>query len=135
MTVDTLAAYLENKISAEELSNDLEGTIEKMSHDNSRVHIKDSDSYVEFKVDKDHLCKILTDTLIENLSFDDLKAIAACFMFSNFFTWDSDTETGKRISDIIFELDNPEINFPITHQNIKLWIDFLENGNHNLINK
>ena len=51
-------------------------------------------------------------------------------MFSDYFTWDSDTEIGNRIATIIVELDNTEINFPISTENLKLWKEYLESGIH-----
>ena len=74
--------------------------------------------------------KILTETLNGNLTYENLKTIASGLMFSDYFTWDSDTEIGNRIATIIVELDNTEINFPISTENLKLWKEYLESGIH-----
>ena len=78
----------------------------------------ESDS--EFEIQQSHLNKILNDALNGNLTFDNLKTISSGLMFSEYFTWDSDEEIENRIATIIMELDNTEINFPISKENLKL---------------
>lgn len=56
-------------------------------------------------------------------------------MFSEYYTWNSETEIGNRIATIILELDNTEINFQISKENLKLWKEYLESGIHKLKKK
>jgi len=135
MTESILKEYFENKISSEFLSADLNGSKKKLTYDTSEISVVRMESDNEFELQQSHLNKILNDTLNGNLTFDNLKVISSGLMFSDYFTWDSDTEIGNRITTIIVELDNTEINFPISIKNIKLWKEYLETGNHKLKSK
>jgi len=135
MTESILKEYFENKISSEFLSADLNGSINKLSYDTSEISVVKMESDSDFEIQQSHLNKILNDSLNGNLTFDNLKVIASGLMFSECFTWDSDTEIGNRIATVIAELDNTEINFPISNENLKLWKEYLETGNHKLISK
>lgn len=135
MTESILKEYFENKISSEFLSADLNGSIKKLTYDTSEISIVRMESNSEFEVEQKHVEKILTETLNGNLTYENLKTIASGLMFSDYFTWDSDTEIGNRIATIIVELDNTEINFPISAENLKLWKDYLESGIHKLKRK
>lgn len=132
MTESILKEYFENKISSEFLSADLNGSIKKLTYDTSEISVVKMESDSEFEIQKSHLNKILNDSLNGNLTFDNLKVIASGLMFSEYFTWDSDTEIGNRIATVIVDLDNTEINFPISNENLKLWKEYLETGNHKL---
>jgi len=135
MTESILKEYFENKISSEFLSADLNGSIKKLTYDTSQISVVEMESDSEFEIEQSHLNKILNDVLNGNLTFDNLKVIASGLMFSEYFTWDSDTEIGNRIATIIVELDNTEINFPISTENLKLWKEYLESGIHKLKRK
>lgn len=132
MTESILKEYFENKISSEFLSADLNGSIENLTYDTSQISVLEMESDSEFEIKQIHLNKILNDAMNGNLTFDNLKTIASGLMFSEYFTWDSDTEIGNRIATIIVELDNTEINFPISTENLKLWKEYLESGIHKL---
>tara|TARA_B110000114_G_scaffold158411_1_gene173637 strand:- start:208 stop:615 length:408 start_codon:yes stop_codon:yes gene_type:complete len=132
MTESILKEYFENKISSEFLSADLNGSIKKLTYDTSEISVVKMESDSEYEVESQHVNKILNDTLNGNLTFDNLKTIASGLMFSEYFTWDSDTEIGNRIATIIVELDNTEINIPISTENLILWKEYLESGIHNL---
>jgi hypothetical protein len=135
MTESILKEYFENKISSEFLSADLNGSIKKLTYDTTQISVVELESDSEFKVKQTHLNKILNDALNGNLTFDNLKTIGSGLMFSEYFTWDSETEIGNRIATIIVELDNTEINFPISTENLKLWKEYLESGIHKLKRK
>lgn len=132
MSESILKEYFKNKISSEILSTDLNGSIKKVTYDTSEIGIVKMESKLEFKIEQKHVEKILTETLNGNLTYENLKTIASGLMFSDYFTWDSDTEIGNRIATIIMELDNTEINFPISTKNLKLWKEYLKSGNYKL---
>ena len=52
-----------------------------------------------------------------------LTTIAFALIASDYFTWDDDI-----IANVIFDWDNPEINYPITTQNLEKWKIYLETG-------
>lgn len=130
MTEKVLKKYFENKVSSEFLSADLNGSIKKLTYDTFQISVIIMES--EFEIKQSHINKILNDGLNGNLSFDNLKTIASGLMFSEYFTWDSDTETGNRITTIIYELDNTEIFFSLSTENLKLWKEYLDSGIHKL---
>lgn len=132
MTESILKEYLENKISSESLSADLNGSIKKLTYDTSEISVVKMVYDSEFEIGPKHVNKILTDAINEKLTFNNLETIASGLMFSEYFTLDSDTETGERVANIIFELDNTGICYPITFENLKLWRDYLERGVHEL---
>jgi hypothetical protein len=132
MTENILKKYFENKVNSEFLSADLNESIIRLTYDTSQISVVEMESNFEFEIKQNHLNKILNDTLSGKLTFDNLKTIASGLMFSEYFTWNSDTEIGNRIATIIVELDTTEINFPISTENLKLWKEYLENGNHEL---
>lgn len=135
MTESILKEYFENKISSEFLSADLNDSIKKLTYDTSQISVIEMESDSEFEVEQKHVNKILNDALNGNLTFENLETIASGLMFSEYFTWDSDTEIGNRIATIIVELDNTEINFPISIENLKLRKEYLESGIHKLNRK
>jgi len=120
MTESILKEYFENIISSEFLSADLNGSIKKLTYDTSQISVVEIESDSEFEIQQSHLNKILNDTLNGNLTYENLKTIASGLMFSEYYTWNSETEIGNRIATIILELDNTEINFQISKENLKL---------------
>jgi hypothetical protein len=135
MTESILKEYFENIISSEFLSADLNGSIKKLTYDTSQISVVEIESDSEFEIQQSHLNKILNDTLNGNLTYENLKTIASGLMFSEYYTWNSETEIGNRIATIILELDNTEINFQISKENLKLWKEYLESGIHKLKKK
>ena len=131
--IDTiLKDYFENTISSESLSEKLNDCTKKQSYDTSQTTVSGMESDTLFEVEARHINQILTETLEGKLTFENLNKIASGLMFSDYFNWDSETEIGERVAQIIFELDNPEICFPITNRNIIVWKAYLETGNHSL---
>jgi hypothetical protein len=53
-------------------------------------------------------------------------------MTSEYFDWDGESEVGTRISEVIFELDNPEIGYDLTIKNLQLWKTYLLTGEYRL---
>ncbi|MBR9847754.1 MAG: hypothetical protein GYB35_17415 [Algicola sp.] len=135
MTESILKEYFENKISSELLSSDLNGSIKKVTYDTSEISVVRIESNSEFEIEQKHVNKILTETINGNLTYENLKTIASGLTFSDYFTWDSNNKIGNRIATIIVELDNTEINYPISNENLRLWKEYLESGIHKLKKK
>jgi YHS domain-containing protein len=49
-------------------------------------------------------------------------------MFSDYFTWNGESQDGKIISEIIYDWDNPEIGFDLTKENFEHWKEYLQTG-------
>jgi hypothetical protein len=65
------------------------------------------------------------------LQLEDLNSVAFALNFSDYFTWDGETEEGERITTATFAWDNPEIDYPLTIENIQLWRQYLSTGEDN----
>ena len=131
--IDTiLKAFFEHKISSEILSAELNKQIKKHYYNTPQTNTSEMEANNLFEIETKHIAFILTETLKGKLTFEDLNKIASGLLFSDLFYWDSETETGERIAKIIFELDTPEICFPIINRNLILWKIYLETGIHSL---
>ncbi len=130
MKEETLRDYFDGLISTDILYMDVEGSEVKTSHDVISVHIDQIKEEGEYIITRDHLLKLCNDTLTGNLKTTHLTTISFALAFSEYFIWDADND--EVVSEVIFDWDNPEINFPITIENLKLWKIYLETGVYNL---
>lgn len=71
---------------------------------------------VKFTVEPRHIIKLIDATLAGQLQLETLETIADWLDANPHFnfTWDSDSPEGERISDSVFWLGTPEINYPLT---------------------
>ena len=130
MKDEILRDYFDNLIPVDILYKDVEGNEAKTSFDVISVYIdqiKDGSQYI---VTKDHLLKLCNDALSGNLKMSHLTTIAFALVFSDYFAWNSDED--DVVETVIFDWDNPEINFPINFDNLKKWKTYLETGIYRL---
>lgn len=130
MTEQKLKEYLENKLTADQLSLDLKNSQKRKVYDVTTVYI-DSFKDGEFEIKKEHLIKLCDDAISEQLSTSDLNTIGFALLASDFFYWDNETTDGEIIANVIFEWDNPEIGYELTIDNLKLWREYLLTTNYN----
>jgi len=64
------------------------------------------------------------------LETTDLNTVAFGLIASDYFHWDYSTKDGEIVADTLFDWDNPDINFPLTIDNVRLWKKYLENGEY-----
>ena len=93
------------------------------------------EKFPDFEFTPNHMQKILTDTADKKLSIENLRTIASGLLYSDSLTWDGGTDPGKRISDIVLALDNPDLYVPVTIQNLNLYKILLETGENKLEKK
>ena len=86
----------------------------------------------EFEITTKHLCQLLEDTISNKISIKNLATIAFALEGSDYFHWDNETIDGKKVSRVLFEWDNEEINYPINKENLNLWRTYLQTGEYNL---
>ena len=130
MKDEILRDYFDNLIPVDILYKDVEGNEAKKSYDVISVYIdqiKDGSQYI---VTKGHLLKLCNDALSGNLEMSHLTTIAFALVFSDYFAWNSDED--DIVETVIFDWDNPEINFPINFDNLKKWKTYLETGIYRL---
>jgi hypothetical protein len=131
MTEQKLKEYFESKLTADQLTLDLEDSQQKLGCDSTAVYIGNLNEG-EFEIKTDHLIKLLDDAIANKLQPIDLNTIGFALMTSEYFDWDGASETGERISTVIFELDNPEIGYDLTIKNLQLWKAYLLTGEYRL---
>ena len=72
----------------------------------------------EFLLETRHLVSVCDDVLNGKMKTDTLYLFSFILIGSDYFTWDSESDEGRRISNVIFEWNNPTINYPLTIENV-----------------
>lgn len=134
MKEQKLKEYLENSLTAEEFMSDLENSQKKTGYDTTSVSIEQIEDG-EFEITTKHLIKICNDLLKGKFRPIDINTIAFAFMFSDYFTWNSESDDGKIVSEVLFDWDNPEISFDLTIENFEHWKEYLETGKTSFFTK
>ena len=128
MKEETLKYYFENEISAKILNSNAEGSRDSTVIDSTQTLVESIESSQEYEVQIKDVVKLCKDTIEGNITSINLNIIAFALMGSDYFVWDETTERGSRIANVIFELDNPEICYPINEVNLSNWISYLQSG-------
>jgi len=132
MREEILKQYFDGATTSEALDKDVEGSETKTGHDVSAIQIDQFNSIDQFEVRSKNLLKLCNDTITGILKFKHLTTIGCALEFSDYFTWNSDTADGRIVGTVIFDWANPDINFPLTIQNMMLWKEYLETGIYKL---
>ena len=130
MTEQALLEYFQNRLTANELANDLKDSQRKTSHDATSVYVTSIANDQGFTVTREHLIRLSADTLDGKLKPQDLNTIAFAIITSDFFTLDNEGEDAEFVKTVIYDWDNPEIGFDLSLKNIELWKEFLETGEY-----
>lgn len=112
----------------------LDGLADTLVNEGQIDHFKieSIDSEGEFIVRPEHLVKLSNEAINGRLRKENLGLISFILIASDFFTWDTGTDDGEKVSRVLFDWDNPSINYPLTTENVKLWKVYLETGTYNL---
>jgi hypothetical protein len=112
-----LRHFLEGHATATELARDVAGT----RVTDERPGFRSSANYrVEpmartFEITTAHVVRLADAVASGALSLEDLGTIVFCLeMAPERWLWDADTPEGGRVSDALFWLGTPEINYPLT---------------------
>jgi len=112
MHESVLKDFFLGKATAEELKNDLTGTLARTGKQSTQVGIVDMDS--EFEVFPEHLIRVCDAVISGTLVPHDLFTVGFCLMASENFEWDGDTEDGERVADTLNEWSAYQINYLLT---------------------
>jgi hypothetical protein len=74
----------------------------------------------EFQIEPEHLIRPCDAILSNSISPGVLQPIAFCMIASDNFEWDSETDSGDVVSRALFDWSAPEINYPLTTENVRL---------------
>lgn len=132
MKEEILKEYFENKIPVDQLLADLKDSQLKTGQDATSVYVTPITDSGDFVITRHHLLKICNDTLSGHLSATEINIVAFALISSDYFYWDSNTTEGEIVANTLFDWDNPDINFPLSQDNLKLWKKYLETGEYSL---
>jgi hypothetical protein len=110
----TLREYFEGRIGADNLAVDVRGSTEitGIVYVQRIVDMED-----EFRVHRPHLLKLCDAVIAGEFPSDLLAEIGFALMASDKFVWDSDDD--ELVAAVIADWASPEVNFPLTLENIK----------------
>ncbi len=117
----TLRDFFTGKTSASKLARDVSGSCVRLSQLVSEVRIADMAG--ELEVTRPMLVALCDAILRGEFPPDELKTIGFALMASEHFTWDGDKD--DLLASVIQNWSAPEINYPLTMQNIKrfkMWL-------------
>lgn len=114
MREDLLRRFFLGEAGAQELARDLKGAVTEIDPKIFRHHVEPMDR--PFAVTPAHLRKLCLAIEAHDVPADTLQAIAFCLIASENFHYDD-----KRIKEVLFHWDNPEINFPFNERNLGSW--------------
>ncbi|GET24281.1 hypothetical protein [Prolixibacter sp. NT017] len=132
MKEQTLKDYFDEKVTVDTLATDLKDSQQKTGYDTSSVCVDQIKEEGEYQVTRKHLLKLCNDTIKGHLTPGDLNTVAFALLASEYFTWDSETGNGDIVSTTTYDWDNPDLNFDLTIDNLKLWREYLETGEYKL---
>jgi len=132
MKEKTLKDYLDNKVTVDILAADVTNSQKKASSDVISVYVDKINEIGEYKITRGHLTRLLADTIAGRLTTTDLNTISFALIGSEYFSWD---ETDNVLEDTIYGLDNPDIGFPLTIENLRRWKTYLDTGEYTFENK
>lgn len=84
----------------------------------------------DFELRLDHLVMICDDFASEYFEASHVTAIAVFLLASDHFDWDSQTPTGAVIAELISDWSTPEIDYPITTENMNAIRSSLTEGRY-----
>jgi hypothetical protein len=120
-----LRQFFEGNASDRELADDVSGSLSRRGNEGT-VRIERMDS--EFLVKAQHLVRLCEAVLSGALDPKYLVAIGFALQSSDAFTWDGSTEDGERVAETASDWSAPEINFPLTIENVRGWKSYLMKG-------
>jgi hypothetical protein len=110
-----LSDFFSGHLSVTELLADLVGTV-TVRGDIHEHRISESEG--SFEVVPAHLVRVCDAVLAGDLPPSTLEAIGFCLVASDYFKYDTDTQDGDLVAQTANEWSSPEINYPLTMENV-----------------
>jgi len=120
-----LCDFFTGDTDAKSLADDLRGAIVS---DGMVARHPIVDMTGEFTVTAAHLVAVCDAVLAGAIPLDDLRAIGFCLFASEAFEWDAGTSDGERVAEVCDHWSSPEIDFPLTIENVEKWKLYLDSG-------
>jgi len=129
LTEHTLLHYFNGKASAEMLMEDILGSSFN-KRDASFFNNSNYESDFKFCVTTEHLIKLCKDIIANRITAENLRTIVFCLYTSNHFFWDTETDDGKIVEDILSNLSTLEQNGQKTITYLQYCVFHFETGSH-----
>jgi hypothetical protein len=122
MREEVLKRFFLGQIDGAELARDIRGSQKRLGPRHSVIHIDDMKE--QLTVTRQMLIKLCDAVISGGLYPDALAIIGFALQASDHFEWDRDKD--ELIADVIADWSSPEINYPLTIENIhrfRKWLD------------
>ena len=126
MRESLLKDYFLGVIDESRLNEDLDGSVIQTSFDVTTFYVNPMDS--NFRVEPDHLVKLCDAVISGRLDAKHLELIGYCLEASEHFFWDDEMDAGNLISETVEGWASPEINYPLTVENVRKFRERLLTG-------
>jgi hypothetical protein len=111
-----LKDYFLGVVDESRLDKDLEGSVVRTSFDVITHYVNPMDS--AFRVEPAHLVKLCDAVSSGKLDAEHLELIGYCLVASDNFFWDEGSRPGELVAETAYAWSSPEINYPLTPENI-----------------
>ena len=125
-----LREFFEARASAAQLASDLVGSLEDQGSGVTRHPIVDMAK--DFRVASAHLVRACDAVLAGAIDPANLRAIGFCLLASDHFQWDGDTSDGALVAEVAHDWSCPEVNYPLTVDNVRQWRNLLTGQSYQL---
>jgi len=115
-----LAGFFMGRLTAKELADDLRGSQRSVSATHAAVEIEDMTT--PFLVTRGMAIALCDAVLIRELPPEDLQTIGFALLASQYFYW---KEEDDEPAETFYDWSAPEINLPLTYENIRIFRDRL----------
>jgi hypothetical protein len=129
MHEQALRDFFVGSATGQELADDLEESLVRRGTVTEHPIVEMSET---FQVATHHLLRLCDAILARQIDPVYLEAIGFCLQASALFFWDSDEPGGDRVSEVTADWAAPEVNHPLTRENVRKWRRYLEVGEYTL---
>jgi len=125
MHEEILKSFFEGELGGAELAEDL---VESAVTSGGMTRHPIEDMSKRFQVRPEHLTLLCDAVLRGEIDSKNLQPIAFCIIASDNFEYGPDTSEGDLVDDVVSAWSVPEINYPLTGQNVKKFREWLVSG-------
>ena len=126
----TLKGFFTDEVSIEKLSEEASSIVTRTSQDVLEHNVDPMSE--EFVVSRNYLAKLLDSTILGHLSCDNLSALCTVLELSEQFSWGVTDEDREILAEVAFWCASPEVNHPLTVDNLSSYKEYLITGENPL---
>jgi hypothetical protein len=128
MHAEILKAFLLGRVTATELSRDLDVAWEPSGSQSQRFVFQDL--LEDFEVSPEHLVRVCDAVLAGEIEPPKLEAVGAALFTSDHFIWGEESEEAERVARTVSDWVDPEINFDLNLETTEKFRHRLLTGEH-----